>query len=283
MIDVGGPRMHVAEWGPPDARPVLMMHGNPSWGFLYRKVVAELTGESDRQPFRLVVPDLVGLGCSDKPHESSVHTLPAHGDWVGHVIDALDLRDLVFVGQDWGGPIGMYALASRMDRLSGMVVLNTVLGPPREGFRPTLFHRFSHMPIVSDLTFRFLGYPENLMRFTQGDRRSIRGHVARGYHWPFRRIRDRVAPLALARLVPDSMSHPSIAPLRTCEAAARSFRGPIAIVWGDADPVLGRVIGHMQRVLPEARVTRTRGGHFLQEEVPREIADAIRHVALRKI
>jgi haloalkane dehalogenase len=274
MIDVGGLRMHVAEWGAPTDRPVLLLHGNPSWGFLYREVVANLAGG----PLRLVVPDLVGLGCSDKPRDPAVHTLPAHGDWVGRVIDALSLRDLVFVGQDWGGAIGMYALASRMERLAGMVVLNTVLSPPRAGFRPTWFHRFSRWPVVSNVAYRF-GFPMNIMQFVQGDRGSISGDVARGYRWPLRRASDRVAPLALARMVPNGEEHPSIAPLRVCDEAARSFNGPVAIVWGDADPVLGRVIGHMQRMFPSADVTRTRAGHFLQEEVPREIARAIVRVA----
>jgi haloalkane dehalogenase len=273
MVDVGGQHMHVAEWG--EGRPVLMLHGNPSWGFLYRKVVAELTG----LPLRLIVPDLIGLGCSDKPRDAAAHTLPAHGAWLGALLDRLELDDMVFVGQDWGGPIGMHALSSRMDRLGAMVVLNTVLGPPREGFRPTAFHRFARMPVVSDVAFR-LGFPQNMMFAAQGDRWSIHGRTGLAYWWPLRRVRDRVAPMALARLVPDTMAHPSIEPLRACDAAARSFRGPTAIVWGDRDPVLGRVIGHMQRMLPDAKVTRTEAGHFLQEDVPTEIAAAIREVAL---
>ncbi len=283
MIDVGdGLRMHVAEWGPEDGVPVLMVHGNPSWGFLYRKVVADLL-ETSRfaTPLRLVVPDLVGLGLSDKPRDASVHTLENHGRWLGAVIDALDLRDVVWVGQDWGGPIGLHALASRLDRVAGMVILNTVPGPPREGFIATPFHRFSRMPIISDIVFRGLGFPQNAMTTAQGDKTSILGRAALGYWWPLRRVRDRVAPLALARMVPDSMHHASIAPLRTCQEAVTAFRGPIAIVWGDRDPVLGGVIRHLERLLPQASVTRTSAGHFLQEEVPGPIADAVRDVILR--
>jgi pimeloyl-ACP methyl ester carboxylesterase len=292
MIDVGdGLQMHVAEWGSeaPEARPVLMVHGNPSWCFLYRKVVADLladrTGEgrirSPLPPLRLVVPDLIGLGCSDKPHDASMHTLENHGRWLGAALDALDLRDLVYVGQDWGGPVGLHALSSRLDRVRGMVILNTVPGPPKEGFRATSFHRFARMPIVSELVFRGLGFPQNTMAIAQGDKTSIVGRAALGYWWPLRHLRDRVAPLALARMVPDSMHHASIAPLRVCQDTVTSFRGPVAIVWGDRDPVLGGVIGHMRRLLPHATVTRTRGGHFLQEEVPGPIADAIRDVVLR--
>jgi haloalkane dehalogenase len=275
LIDTGDGRMHVMEWG--QGRPVLMLHGNPSWGFLYRKVVAELAGE----PLRIVVPDLVGLGLSDKPRRADAHTIPAHGARVAALIDALDLRDLVFVGQDWGGPIGLHALHQRPGRLAGMVVLNTVLGPPKVGFKPTAFHRFANMPVVSELAFRALGLPERTMRLVQGDRASIRGRVSRAYVWPLRRLRDRTAPLALARMVPDSQQHWSIAPLRECEAVVTGFRGPAAIVWGDRDPVLGRVRTRCEALLPQAVVTRTKAGHFLQEEVPAEIADAVRGVARR--
>ncbi len=282
MLAVGdGLAMHVAEWGPENGRPVLMVHGNPSWGFLYRKVVADLLARSEGPPLRLVVPDLIGLGCSDKPRAAALHTLENHGRWLGAALDELALRDLVYVGQDWGGPVGLHALSSRLERVSGMVLLNTVPGPPKEGFRATTFHRFARLPIVSDLVFRGLGFPQNTMAIAQGDKTSILGRAALGYWWPLRHLRDRVAPLALARMVPDSMHHASIAPLRTCQDAVTSFRGPVAIVWGDRDPVLGSVLGHMKRLLPEATVTRTRGGHFLQEEVPGPIADAIRDVVLR--
>ncbi len=279
MLDVGEHAVHVMEWGPRDARPVLMLHGNPSWGFLYRKVVRALTNDPGAPPLRLVVPDLVGLGCSDKPRDPAAHTLDAHGRWIGAVIDQLDLRDLVFVGQDWGGPIGLHALASRRARATGMVILNTVPGPPREGFRATRFHRFARTR-AADLVFR-LGFPQNTMFIAQGEKTSIVGRAALGYWWPLRHVRDRVAPLALARMVPDTMQHPSIPALRACQDAVTRFAGPISIVWGDRDPVLGSVIRHVERLLPHAKVTRTRGGHFLQEEVPLVIAEAIRDVVRR--
>jgi haloalkane dehalogenase len=119
------------------------------------------------------------------------------------------------------------------------------------------------------------------MHLVQGDRSSVRGDVARAYRWPLRRIADRIAPLALARMVPATHSHPTIAELQKCQALVEAFRGPSAIVWGERDPVLGRVRRHIERVLPDARVTITQAGHFLQEEVPREIATAVRDVAQR--
>jgi pimeloyl-ACP methyl ester carboxylesterase len=274
LLDVGDQlRICVTEVG--EGRPVLLLHGNPTWSFLYRKVAIALS----REPLRLVMPDLVGLGFSDKPRDGSIHTLDNHARWIGAVLDRLAPEPMIAVVQDWGGAIAMRALADRSDRLAGLVVLNTALSPPRPGFKPSFFHRFARMPVVSPLAFRLLGFPQNVIFAAQGDRSSVRGQVARAYRYPLRRLRDRTGPLALARMVPDSFEHPSIEPLRRVEAATRSFRGPAAIVWGDRDPVLGRVRGWISQLLPQAEVTRTEAGHFLQEEVPQPIAGAVRQVA----
>jgi cis-3-alkyl-4-acyloxetan-2-one decarboxylase len=273
MVDVGGARMCVTEIG--EGRPVLLLHGNPSWSFLYRKVAAAL----GQVRLRLVLPDLVGLGFSDKPRDGSVHTIEQHARWLGALLDQLRLGPLTLVVQDWGGPIGMRAMVDRPGQLAGLVALNTVLSPPAPNFRPTAFHRFARMPLVSPLAFRVFGFPQNVLRWTQGDRSSIRGPVSRAYRYPLRRVRDRIAPLALARMVPDSFEHPSIEPLRRVQELTESFRGPAAIVWGDRDPILGRVRSWIARLLPHAELTRTEAGHFLQEEVPEVIATAIAKVA----
>jgi haloalkane dehalogenase len=275
-VSVGEFAMHVMEQG--EGLPVVMLHGNPSWGYLWRKVAAELRGER----LRIILPDLIGLGLSDKPG-AAVHTLENHGRWFGALLDALGLERLIFVGQDWGGPVGLRALADRKERLAGLVVLNTVVGPPRPGFRPTAFHRFARFPLVADGVFRLLGFPQNALRFAQGDRSSITGEVARAYRWPLRRLRDNAAPLAMARMAPDTPEHPSIAALQRCQELVEGFGGPISLVWGDRDPILGRVRSHLERLLPRAEVTRTQAGHFLQEEVPREIAAAVRSVAARAV
>ena len=271
-VDVGV-RMHVMEAG--EGLPVVMLHGNPTWGFLYRRVAAALSGEG----FRLIVPDLVGLGFSERvPFDA--HTLDNHGRWMGRLFEALALDRAVIAVQDWGGPVGVSALASSQVR-AGLVVMNTVLGPPREGFRETAFHRFSRMPLVSDAAFRLLAFPVRGMSLVQGDRSSVRGEVLRAYLEPLRDLRTNVAPLALARMVPNTFDHPSIPGLRRCQEYVKSFRGPAAIVWGDRDPILGGVRSWMEKCFPGAPVTRTQAGHFLQEEVPGEIAAAIRDVAAR--
>ncbi|MCC6528547.1 MAG: alpha/beta fold hydrolase [Polyangiaceae bacterium] len=264
--------------------PVLCLHGNPTWGFLYRRVVAELGRAADPSaaptpPLRLYLPDLPGLGFSDRPGGRDAHTLERHIGWMAALLEALGHERLVVVVQDWGGPIGLGALDAVRPRAVGLVVLNTVVGPPRPGFRPTAFHRFARLPGVSDLAFRLLGFPQVALGLAQGDRRSIRGDVARAYRYPLRRLGDNAAPLALARMVPDGLAHPSVAPLVRCQSYVERFGGPAAIVWGDRDPVLGRVRSRIEKLLPGAPVTRTRAGHFLQEEVPDLIAAAIRGVA----
>ncbi len=273
QVAVGERRLHVMETG--SGFPVLLLHGNPTWGFLYRKVAAELAGA----PLRLIMPDLLGLGFSDKPTDPRVHTLEHHGELIAGLLDQLELPRLIFVGQDWGGPIGLRALGHHPGRMAGLVLLNTVVGPPRPGFRPTAFHRFARLPIVSDVVFRGLGFPQRALGLAQGDRRSISGVTARAYMYPLRGWRNNAAPLALARMVPDSQEHPSIPALHRCLEVVTGFNGPSAIVWGDRDPVLGRIRTFLERLLPHAAVTRTKAGHFLQEEVPGPIAAAIRRVA----
>lgn len=280
-VKVEGRHLHVMVAGPADAPPVLLLHGNPTWGFLWRKVAAELSSER----LRLVMPDLVGLGFSDKPRNPEVHTLENHARWIGGVIDGVVLGGahdrLVLVGQDWGGPIGFRAMADRREHLAGLVVLNTVASPPKAGFRQTAFHRFARAPVLSTLAFRGLGLPQRALHLVQGDRSSIRGEVARAYRYPLRGWSRNAAPLALARMVPDSLGHASVPGLERCRDLVEGFGGPAAIVWGDRDPVLGRVRRWIETLLPEAPVTRTAAGHFLQEEVPVEIAAAVRAVAGR--
>jgi haloalkane dehalogenase len=272
-VDVGGYEMHVMEVG--EGRPVLMVHGNPTWGFLYRKVAAALAGA----PFRLIMPDLIGLGFSDRCPDDE-HQLDNHCRWMAALIDAIELRDAIGVGQDWGGPVCFGALADRPGVATGLVILNTVVSPPRPGFKSTAFHRFARMPIVSDVAFRALGFPQIALWAAQGDKSTMRGEVARAYRYPLRSRRDNNAPLALARMVPNGPDHPSIPRLQKCREYLEAFEGPIEVVWGDRDPVLGSVRGWVEKLLPNAHVKRTGAGHFLQEEVPDEIAAAITRFAV---
>jgi haloalkane dehalogenase len=274
-VSIGGLRLHVMEAG--RGPTVVLLHGNPTWGFLWRKVAQALAGER----LRIVLPDLAGLGLSDKPRDPAFHTLENHARLMGRLLDLIAPEPFVLGVHDWGGPIGLTAMAERPARLAALVVTNTGVGPPREGSRPTAFHRFANLPLLSDAAFRLLGFPQNALSLAQADRASIRGDVARAYRWPLRRVRDRVAPLALARMVPIGRDHPSLPALRRSLAFASAFDGPAAVVWAEADPVLGRALRGVAAALPRAAITRVRAGHYLQEEAPGPIADAIRDVARR--
>ena len=137
------------------------------------------------------------------------------------------------------------------------------------------------MPLVSDFAFRVLPLPQAALHLAQGDKASIRGKVAASYRYPFRHIRDRVAPLATARMAVDKMDHPSIPALQECAELVGSFDGPKAMVWGRRDPVLARALKRTRALLGDPPLTETEAGHFLQEEVPDEIAAAVLDVSRR--
>lgn len=263
-----GRRIHFIDHGDPSARPVLLLHGNPTWCFLWRKVIPLLPG------FRCVAPDLLGLGLSSRLPRPSDHRVERHGAAIAELVESLDLRGVILVGQDWGGPIAAQVGARLPERIAGAVFANTAVILPAYP-RSTAFHTFARLPLVSDLVFRGLGFPQSVLHRAQGDKSSIRGEVAQAYRWPLRTWSDRAAPLGLARMVPDGPAHRSMPPLLEGDAWARSFQGPVALVWGMRDPILGRALKRHERAFPQAPVTRTEAGHFLQEEVPEALAAAV--------
>lgn len=269
-----GRELHFIDEGSRDAPAVVLIHGNPTWSFLWRKVIAALPD------CRCVAPDLLGFGLSSRLPRYEDHTVEAHAASLVELAEALDLKRFVLVGQDWGGPLAV-ALGERLrDRVAGIVLGNTsVVVPDRP--RGTAFHRFARVPILSDLVFRGLGFPQNVLWTAQGRRRSMLGATGRAYRWPLRRFRDRVGPLALARMVPDSVDHPSVPTLRRGQQWLQTYDGPVALVWGMRDPILARALRRHERLFPRAPVTITNAGHFLQEEVPEALADAIRDVINR--
>jgi len=258
-----------------EGAPVLVLHGNPTWSFLWRKVIRILT----REKVRVIAPDLVGLGLSSKPRDLRIHTLDFHANRISSLVEALDLHHITIAGQDWGGPIIAVMAARNRQRIRGAVFSNTAIRVPSRQPRRTTFHRFSHMPVVSDLVFRVSNFPIPTLHMAQGDRRSIGRNERRAYRWPLRRFKDRVAPLALARLVPQSLDSPTFQTLQEADDWARSFKGPVGLVWGMRDPILGRALKSVKELFPNPTVVETEAGHFLQEEVPEDLAEAILGVA----
>lgn len=270
---VSGRRIHFVDQG--DGPTVLLVHGNPTWSYLWRKVLKRLLAAG----YRVVAPDLMGLGLSEKPCGLEEHTLERHVGLIARLVDALELDDFVVVGQDWGGPISAGTAMWHAPRVRGLVFGNTAVVKPREKIGTTPFHTFSRMPLISDLVFRGLAFPIPVMSTTQGNPASIGLAQMAAYYWPLRRPWERSAPLALARMVPSSRYHPSVPLLDAIGEWVESFEGPIELVWGTKDPILGRALRRHRRRLPHARVTETEAGHFLQEEVPNELTDAIIRVS----
>jgi len=273
VFNDGDHSIHFVDEG--EGAPVLLLHGNPTWSFLWRKVIRILA----RENVRIIAPDLVGLGLSSKPRDPRTHTLNFHANRISALVEALDLDDITIAAQDWGGPIIAVMAARNRERIHGAVFSNTAIRVPYRSPRRTAFHRFSHVPVVSDLVFRGLIFPIPILHLAQGDRTSIGRSERRAYRWPFRAFRDRVAPLALARLVPQSIDSPAFRTLREADSWARSFPGPVRLVWGMRDPILGRALRGVKELFPNATVFETEAGHFLQEEVPEDLAEAILGVA----
>lgn len=269
-----GRRLHFVDEDRGGGRPVLLLHGNPTWSFLWRRVIEDL------DEHRCLAPDLLGLGLSERLPRLRDHTVDCHAEAIVELVDSLGLREVVFVGQDWGGPILAAAAARIPDRIAGLVLANTAVVLPRR-LRGTSFHRLARTPVVSDILFRLCAFPLKSLHRVQADPSSISGLVARAYIWPLRRIADRVAPLALARMVPNGPNHPSVPALERAQEWLLDFRGPLALVWGTRDPILGRALSRHQKLLPEAMVKTTEAGHFLQEEVPEVLSQAIREIAHR--
>lgn len=256
---------------------VILQHGNPTWSYLWRKVIGLLL----QNRVRVIAPDLIGLGLSSKPRDIKTHSLSFHADQIAALIKALNLNDVTIVGQDWGGPTIALAAAQIPQRIKGAVFANTSLLSPRRTPKLHIFNQFANLPLISDLVFRLFNYPIPLLYLYQADRNSMGSREIRAYGYPLRRFRDRIAPLALARMVPTNLAHPSCGDFQVTEKWARSFRAPVRLVWGMNDPILGAVaLPSMKWLFRKAdlAVTETQAGHFLQEEVPQILAQAILEV-----
>lgn len=276
-VEVAGCRMTLVDQGPRDALAVLLVHGNPTWSFLWRKVIGELVSA----PLRLIAPDLLGFGTSDKPRRPSDHQLGMHVDAVAELVTELGVDRFIAVGQDWGGPIACGVAERLSERVAGLVLGNTSVLAPARPFRSKAFHKLSHLPLISDALFRGLLFPVPVMDRAQGDRRSIGWREKAAYAWPFLHPLDRAGALGLARMVPDAEEHPTTAEMDRIGGWVAGFRGPAALVWARRDPILGRGLRRHRAALPQASVRECDAGHFSQEEVPALWAEAIREVAAR--
>ncbi len=266
-----GIKVHLLEVG--SGYPVFLMHGNPTSGFLYRKVAAELP--TDR--LRLIMPTLVGLGFSSKVPVSQ-HTLENHMRWINAALVQLQLTDLVYMGQDWGGAVGLGALSLSPGLLKGAVLANTGFNAPTEAGSLSTAHDIAKTPILGELMFEQVVSIFDRLPATQGDPASMPADVTELYGRPVIESGNAKAPLAMMRMVPYSPDEPSSVQMREIERYVAGLDLPVELVWGMNDPILGPALPRMQQNFPDASVTETEAGHFLQEEVPTEISAALLRV-----
>ena len=272
LVEVGGGlKMHVLEIG--QGQPVYLQHGLPTSGLLYRQL-ADILPQED---FRLILPTLIGLGFSSKI-PASQHVLDDHIEWTNAMLNRLDLQDVIYVGHDWGGPIGAGALARSPELMGGMVVLNTVLDAPRAPREAPAVLRLVQAPVLGELILEGITSFFAFLPGSQNDPDTMSPDVVALYSRPLDDSGNRKAPLAFARMSVLSPENPDAQILRVTENYLINHPVPTEIVWGMNDPVLGGRLADMQALLPWATVTETEAGHFLQEEVPGEIAAAIQRV-----
>ena len=270
-IDVGGKSMHVMEKG--SGKPIVFVHGNPMWGYLYKKVLDGL----DSNQFRFIVPDLIGFGFSDKA-KLNEHSLESHSEWMANFFSTIKEEKIGMVVHDWGGMIGIAGAMKAGKKIDGLIVMNTAITAPKDGFKPTWFHSLSQIPLVSDFLFRVLNFPLSVLHRFANVPGSFSKNVMKAYKYPLRKLKDNCGPLALARMVPNNMNHPSVPLEKEIEEFLQKYNGPAQIVWGMNDPVMWKLRRRTSRLLPQAKVVKTEAGHFVQEETPEKVIDSIKEI-----
>jgi haloalkane dehalogenase len=266
--DGGTLRMAWVEDGPTDADPVLMLHGEPSWSFLYRRMMPIIAAAG----YRVICPDLVGFGRSDKPTRVEDHTYARHVEWMrALVFDALDLRQVTMVGQDWGGLIGLRLAAENPDRVARIVVANTGL-PTGDLPMPEIWWKFREA---------IQGVPEiQVGRFVEaGCRRPMSDEVRAGYDAPFPDETYKVAARAMPGLIPTSPDDPASEPNRNAWKALCDSTTPMLVAFSDSDPITGAMApifaSQMRGAQGIDHPVIANAGHFLQEDAGEDLAAAI--------
>ena len=264
-LDGGTLRVHYVDEGPADAAPVLLMHGEPSWSYLYRHMIPPLVAAGHR----VIAPDLVGFGRSDKPTETTDYSYARHVDWMRQLLfDQLDLRDITYFGQDWGGLIGLRLMALDPDRYARVAVGNTGLptghGPASEAFMA--WQKFSQESPVFPI-----GQLINRATTTE-----LSEAVIAAYDAPFPDDTFKAGARIFPSFVPTSPDDPASADNVAAWEVLSAFDRPFLVCFSDSDPVtkggdapfLAKVPGTQGR----PHVTIEGGGHFLQEDRGPELA-----------
>ena len=265
--DGGSLRVHYVDEGPPGADPVLMMHGEPSWSYLYRKMVPVVVAAG----LRPVVPDLVGFGRSDKPARRADYTYQRHVDWMRALMESLDLRSITLVGQDWGGLIGLRLVAEHGERFARVVAANTFLPTGDRDPGPA----FKAWQQYSQETPNF--HAGGIVK--GGCVSELAADVIDAYNAPFPDDSYKEGARQFPMLVPTSPDDPASEPNRKAWEQLSRWDKPFLTAFSDSDPVTAGADRVLQESVPGAKgqphTTIAGGGHFLQEDKGEELAGVV--------
>jgi len=264
VLDVDGLRMHYVDEG--SGEPVLFLHGEPTSSFLWRNVIPPVVASGRRA----VAPDLFGFGRSDKPADIGWYTYDRHVASIEGLVDALELRGITLVVHDWGGPIGLRFAVEHDDLVDRLVILDTGLGGGRAPSEEWLRFR--------EVVRRVGGAIEPARLVEAGTVNGLSDEVREAYAAPFPTPESKAGVLAFPELVPAEPHHPNAEPMNRVRATLRSWEKPTLIVWAAEDAVLPPAHAHaFAELIPGAvePVVLEGAGHFLQEDRPDELANAI--------
>ncbi len=265
--EVDGLRMHYVDEGPRDAAPVLMLHGEPSWCFLYRKMIPIITAAGHRA----IAPDLIGFGRSDKPAAKDDYTFQRHVDWMTSFVEQLDLQDITYFGQDWGALIGLRVAAENPDRYARIIIGNGGLPtgdrPPNEAF--LRWQKFSQTAPRFDIG-------RLIQRATVT---TLSDEVVAAYDAPFPDDSYKAGARIFPSLVPTSPDDPAAEANRKAAEVFSKWEKPVLTTFSDSDPVTKGGERFFQSRVPGAQGqphTMIEGaGHFLQEDKGEDLAKII--------
>jgi haloalkane dehalogenase len=262
-VEQDGMRMHYVDEG--DGEPVVLLHGEPTWSFLYRKVIPQLTAVA-----RCIAPDYFGFGRSDKPLDRGWYTYDSQCSSIARLLEQLDLRGVTIVVQDWGGPIGFRVAVENRDRVARLVVMDTGIysgRPPSETWL-----RFREL--VRRTGGEFLA--GQLVRATCTT--DLTDEVVAAYDAPFPTPESKTGVLMFPELVPDSPEHPSAQAMLNVREALRRWERPALVFFGDSDPIFSpRVAERLAELISGAELQPpvAGAGHFLQEDAGEEVGQRI--------
>jgi haloalkane dehalogenase len=286
--EIDGYRVHYVDEGPRGGDAVFLVHGEPTWSYLYRKMIPAFT----QAGYRVVAPDLVGFGRSDKPASRDAHSYQMHVNVMTELVRGLDLRGATLFGQDWGGLIGLRVLANEPDRFARAVAGNTGLPDAHPLFAPIAYALFkrqvrrlgglSQEKLQAAPSFpRWVAFSQTVKEFPIGEliqrstRADLPADVVAAYDAPFPDESYKEGPRAMPFLVPSQLGRNRRAWRRVLE----KWEKPFLTAFSDGDPITAGGERPFQTRVPGARgqshVTIEGAGHFLQEDKGEELARVI--------